>query len=81
MAPFDGSIAPQSMDEQLYNQLVTVNDKLMSIASLVIVTISRYSPLFMHHMSDIIDQINNRIPENIKALYTTVIKIRDKGKS
>ena len=31
----DGNIAPQSMDEQLYNQLVTVNDKLMSIASLV----------------------------------------------
>ena len=23
----DGSIAPQSMDEQLYNQLVTINDE------------------------------------------------------
>ena len=74
----DGSIAPQSMDEQLYNQLVTVNDKLMSIASLVDSNdIEAFATVYAA-MSDIIDQINNRIPENIKALYTTVIKYATK---
>ena len=74
----DGSIAPQSMDEQLYNQLVTVNDKLMSIASLVDSNdIEAFATVYTA-MSDIIDQINNRIPENIKALYATVIKYATK---
>ena len=70
----DGSIAPQSMDEQLYNQLVTVNDKLMSIASLVDSNDIEAFVTVYTAMSDIIDQINDRIPENVKALYATVIK-------
>ena len=74
----DGSIVPQSMDEQLYNQLVTVNDKLMSIASLVDSNdIEAFATVYTA-MSDIIDQINNRIPENVKALYATVIKYATK---
>ena len=74
----DGSIAPQSMDEQLYNQLATVNDKLMSIASLVDSNdIEAFATVYTA-MSDLIDQINDRIPENIKALYATVIKYATK---
>ena len=74
----DGSIAPQSMDEQLYNQLVTVNDKLMSIASLVDSNDIEAFVTVYTAMSDIIDQINDRIPENVKALYATVIKYATK---
>lgn len=74
----DGSIAPQSMDEQLYNQLVTVNDKLMSIASLVDNNDIEAFVTVYTAMSDIIDQINDRIPENVKALYATVIKYATK---
>ncbi len=74
----DGSIAPQSMDEQLYNQLVTVNDKLISIASLVDSNDIEAFVTVYTAMSDIIDQINDRIPENVKALYATVIKYATK---
>ena len=74
----DGNIAPQSMDEQLYNQLVTVNDKLMSIASLVDGNDIEAFVTVYTAMSDIIDQINDRIPENVKALYATVIKYATK---
>lgn len=74
----NGSIAPQSMDEQLYNQLVTVNDKLMSIASLVDSNDIEAFVTVYTAMSDIIDQINDRIPENVKALYATVIKYATK---
>ena len=66
------------MDEQLYNQLVTVNDKLMSIASLVDSNDIEAFVTVYTAMSDIIDQINDRIPENVKALYATVIKYATK---
>lgn len=74
----DGSIAPQSIDEQLYNQLVTVNDKLMSNASLIDSNDIEAFVTVYTAMSDIIDQINDRIPENVKALYATVIKYATK---
>lgn len=50
----------------------------MSIASLVDSNDIEAFVTVYTAMSDIIDQINDRIPENVKALYATVIKYATK---
>lgn len=69
----NGTIVPQSLDEQLYNQLCEVNDALINIASFIDTNDIEAFATVYSAMSDIIDQINTLIPDNIKALYKTLL--------